>query len=229
MIRNILTATASALVLVACATTEVPAPAEVPTPVTPATPASVAIPPIPDVPTSAIGLAMGTVDTLVEAGNTQTAIDRLTQVLGTPDLSDDDKAAIHSRRGELRASPQGYDLMGAILDYAQLVDTYPTSPAAADARARLDIANGRATSLNTLLERPETPRLQRFESHFQLGQHEEALDLMLSSGLKPRNEYLIAMYQIGYLCSGDEQTGPSYNAVEPDGTPRELRFCDFGK
>ena len=227
MIRNILTATASALVLVACATTEVPA--EAPAPVTPAAPASAAIPPIPDVPTSAIGLAMGTVDTLVASGNTQTAIDRLTQVLGTPDLSDDDKAAILSRRADLRASPQGYDLMGAISDYAQVMDAYPTSPAAADAPTKLVAANGQAAALNALLKRPETPRLQRFESHFNLGQHEEALDLMLSSGLKPGNEHLIAMYQIGYLCSGDEQTGPAYNATEPDGTPRELRFCDFGK
>ena len=37
------------------------------------------------------------------------------------------------------------------------------------------------------------------------------------------------MYQIGYLCEGDELTGRSYDAVEPDGTNHALRFCDFGK
>ena len=96
-------------------------------------------------------------------------------------------------------------------------------------RQKLDIANGEATSLLGVLERPETPRNARFGSHFRLGQHNEALDLMLSSNLKPDNDQLIAMYQIGYLCSGDDQTGPAYDAVEPDGTARELRFCDFGK
>jgi hypothetical protein len=221
MMRTTLAATASFLVLVACETTTV---VPVPTPVE--EPAQeVTVP----VTSSPVDLAMDTVDSLVDAGNTQTAIDRLTQLLGDASLSDNDKASVIARRAELRASPLGYDLMVAIFDYGQLVDLYPESPAAIDAPSKLEIANGEATSLNFLLAQPETPRGQKFESYFRLGQHEEALDLMLSSGLKPNNKHLIAMYQIGYLCTGEDQTGPAYSAVEPDGTPRELRFCDFGK
>lgn len=222
MMRTILIATASGLALAACETTTPIAP----TPAPVERPAPEVIAPVTQSP---VALAMGTVDSLVSAGNTQTAIDRLTQLLGDASLSDNDKASIIARRAELRASPAGYDLSGAIFDYGQLVDLYSESPVSVDAQAKLDAANGEATSLNFLLAQPETPRAQKFESHFRLGQHDEALDLMLSSGLKPSNEYLIAMYQIGYLCTGDEQTGPAYSAVEPDGTPRELRFCDFGK
>ena len=221
MTRIFLAATSSLFVLAACAT-PLPAP-EAPVEVVET---SEVVAPVALTPVEA---AMGTVDTLVAAGNTQTAIDRLTQLLGDPDLTPDDSAAILSRRGDLRASAAGYDLMGAISDYQQLLQAYPTSEVATDVRAKLDIANGEATSLNGLLERPETPRGVRFENHFRLGQHNEALDLMLSSSLTPNNDQLIAMYQIGYLCSGDDQTGPAYKATEPDGTPRELRFCDFGK
>lgn len=221
MIRNIVKVTASLVVLAACATTTPVT--EVPT--EPAEPSEVIAPVV----LTAVESAFETVDSLVTAGNTQTAIDRLTQLLGDTDLTADESAAILARRGDLRASEAGYDLMGAITDYGQVLDQYSSSPLSADVRAKLDIANGEATSLNGVLARPETPRNARFGSHFRLGQHNEALDLMLSSNLKPDNDQLIAMYQIGYLCSGDDQTGPAYNAVEPDGTARELRFCDFGK
>jgi len=223
MTRIFLIATASALTLAACTTT--PEPAAPTAPVTVPAETEIVVPPT----LSAVELAMGTVDELVAGGNTQTAIDRLTQLLGDATLTDEEKASVLARRGDLRASPEGYDLYGAISDYGQLLEAYPTSDAAADTQGKLDLANGEATTLNGLLDRPETPRGQRFTSHFRLGQHNEALDLMLSSGLVPDNEHLIAMYQIGYLCAGEDQTGPVYNATEPDGTPRELRFCDFGK
>lgn len=223
MTRSILLTTVSAVFFVACATT----PADAPVTEIPAEPVEEVIAP-PPAPT-AVELAMDTVDTLVAAGNTQTAIDRLTQLLGDASLTDAEKAATLSRRADLRASANGYDLMGAISDYGKLIDQYGATPAANDAQARLDLANGEATSLNALLNRPETPRGQRFESFFRLGLHEEATDLMQSSGLKPGNDELIAMYQIGYLCDGEDQTGPAYPAVEPDGTARELRFCDLGK
>ena len=98
-----------------------------------------------------------------------------------------------------------------------------------NAQSVLDGARGKATSLNAILERPESTRTQRFDALFALGQHDDALELMLSTGLQPNNDQLVALYQIGHLCVGDEQTGPVYNASEPDGTERELRFCDFGK
>jgi len=222
MIRPLLIATASAFVLAACATTTEPI---VEKPVEAVEVTEVEVPATP----TRVELAMTTVDELVGAGNTQTAIDRLTQLLGDDTLTPDESSSILVRRADLRSSAQGYDLMGAISDYGQVLDKYPGASSAADAQSKLDAANGKATSLNFLLEQPETPRSQKFESHFNLGQHNEALDLMLSSGLKPSNDYLIAMYQIGYLCSGEDQTGPAYDAVEPDGTARELRFCDFGK
>lgn len=221
MSRNFLTlslcAAASALVFAACATTapetdsastgEIVAPEEL----------------------SKFALAMETVDQLEANGNTQTAIDRLTQLLGDDTLKDSERAIILSRRGQLRSGPNGYDLWGAIGDYRQVLDDYPATPEAIIVQPMLDVANGEATSLNSLLELPETSRTQRFQALFRLGQHDDALDLMLSSGLQPKNDYLIAMYQIGYLCAGEDQTGPAYSAIEPDGTRRELRFCDFGK
>ena len=52
---------------------------------------------------------------------------------------------------------------------------------------------------------------------------------MLANALTPENDYILDMYQIGYLCEDAELTGPSYALVEPDGTDRVVRFCDFGK
>ena len=52
---------------------------------------------------------------------------------------------------------------------------------------------------------------------------------MFENALTPENEYILDMYQIGYLCDSAELTGPSYDLTEPDGTARTVRFCDFGK
>ncbi|MEO0881442.1 MAG: hypothetical protein AAFY34_01805 [Pseudomonadota bacterium] len=173
--------------------------------------------------------ALVTADQLVEAGNTPTAIDRLTQMLGSTDLTDAQRATLYFERGKLRQSADGYDVWGAITDYETLLDQYPSSPFTAEATEQIGLARGEATSLNGVLEQPETTRSQRFSALLRLGEHQDAIDLMLSSNLRPENEELIAMYQIGYLCDGEDQTGPAYDAIEPDGTTRELRFCDFGK
>ncbi|MEM7459106.1 MAG: hypothetical protein AAF331_06555, partial [Pseudomonadota bacterium] len=61
------------------------------------------------------------------------------------------------------------------------------------------------------------------------GEHQTAADIMFENALSPENDYILDMYQIGYLCDSAELTGPSYGLVEPDGTERTVRFCDFGK
>ena len=93
----------------------------------------------------------------------------------------------------------------------------------------LDSARGKVTTLETQLAQPDTSKMQKFNFLMELGMHQDAIDLMIANDLLPSNEALIAMYDIGYLCEGDELTGRTYEAVELDGTTRELRFCDFGK
>ncbi|KCZ51530.1 hypothetical protein [Hyphomonas pacifica] len=215
MIRSGLVFAASALVLAACSTA-------------PSTTDSAATPAVTQ-PVDEFALAMQTVNQLVDAGNTQTAIDRLTQLAGDPDLSQEELAETLLRRGELRFSEQGYDLMGAISDFEEIINDLPQTEAYSAAVPMLDIARGKATSLNTLLVQPETTRQEKFNILMELGQHQEAIDLMIQSNLTPDNDTLVAMYQIGYLCEGDELTGREYDAIEPDGTERTLRFCDFGK
>ena len=167
-------------------------------------------------------LAMNTVDQLLMAGNPQTAIDRLTQLLGDPDLLTEDKAATLLRRGEIRYSEKGYDVWGAISDFEETIVTSPGGYLADDAEPRLDIARGEATSLSFALETEPLSRIERFNARFRLGEHQEAVDLMQANNLTPDNSHLIAMYQIGYLCEGDELAGPAYTATEPDGTARNL-------
>ena len=75
----------------------------------------------------------------------------------------------------------------------------------------------------------EDAPMQRFEILFRLGRHQEAADLMLAGALEPGNEYILDMYQIGYLCDGDELAGPVFELVEPDGTSRNVQFCELGK
>lgn len=217
MIRTCLFAAASALALAACSTA--PAPADN----GPDGPVRITQ----DV--SQFALAMQTADGLAAAGNTQTAIDRLTQLTGDPSLSKEQLAEALLRRGELRLSSTGYDVAGAIDDFEEIINTLNETPAYAAAVPMLETARGKATSLNFLLDQPETTRLEKFNILMELGRHQEAIDLMIQADLTPDNDTLVAMYQIGYLCEGDELSGRSYDAVEADGTPRELQFCDFGK
>lgn len=174
-------------------------------------------------------LAMTTVGSLVEDGNTQVAIDRLTQLLGDPSLTDEQLGEALLRRGELRYSEDGYDIMGAISDYEEIINTLPQTEAYPTAGVLLNQALEKASSLEAQLNLPETTRQEKFDILMQLGKHQEAIDLMIANDLTPGNETLIAMYQIGYLCEGDELTGRTYEAVEDDGTEHALRFCDFGK
>ncbi|MEL6257663.1 MAG: hypothetical protein AAFQ67_01220, partial [Pseudomonadota bacterium] len=174
-------------------------------------------------------LAMGTVETLVAAGNKQTAIDRLTQLLGDADLTAEERAEALLMRGELRVSNGGYDIYGGLKDFDDVVQSFGDTPSASKASDLLEIHRGRATSLNYRLEQPDTTRSERFSILFALGEHDRAMDLMQSAGVTPSNDELVAMYQIGYLCEGSEYTGPSYSATDTDGTFRTLRFCDFGK
>lgn len=217
MIRISLFAAASALALAACSTTPTPSDgaADGPVRITQSV--------------SPFTMAMQTVDGLVDAGNTQTAIDRLTQLTGDPSLSKEQLAETLLRRGELRLSNTGYDVMGAIDDFEEIINTLAETPAAAAAAPMLETSRGKATSLNFLLEQPETTRLEKFNILMELGRHEEAMDLMIQADLTPDNKTLVAMYHIGYLCEGDELSGRTYDAIEADGTPHELRFCDFGK
>jgi len=178
---------------------------------------------------SGFDLAMDSVDVLVAAGNEQTAIDRLMQLIGEPDLTDQEKQVALLKLGTIRMSPRGYDVWQAITNFEEITSTYGEDALDGAAQAKLEEARGKATSLNFLINQPETTRLQKFEAMFALGDHQEAVDLMLENSLTPGNDYLIAMYQIGWLCEGEGFTGPIYSATEPDGTNRSLQFCDFGK
>ena len=75
----------------------------------------------------------------------------------------------------------------------------------------------------------DSTRSQEFDALFNLGRHQEAIDMMVANDILPGNEELLAMYQIGYLCDDSNLTGRAYSVTDRDGTVRNLRFCDFGK
>ena len=232
MTLRILIAATSVIALAACATTtDTPAPSDTavtdgPTSITPDTGDKT----ITDTDTLSIfDLAMQTVETLVEAGNEQKAIDRLTQLIGDPAINRDDMAEILTRRGEIRLSARGYDTWGAIEDFREVTENYTDTDWSAAAASMMETANGKATSINFHLAQPETSRMRKFELLMEQGEHEKAIDLMIAYDLEPKNDLLVAMYQIGYLCEEEALTGRAYSATEPDGTPRRLQFCDFGK
>lgn len=219
MIRTRLLVAASAVLLAACAS----APETAKIPGGSDTTAAAAIP------DSAFELAMQTVEGLVAAGNTQAALDRLTQLLGSPALTRDEYAEALFRRGEIRFGPGGFDALGAVEDFEEVTDSYGDTSWYTAALPMLDSARGKVTTLEAQLSQPETSRLQKFNFMMELGMHQDAIDLMIANDLLPDNDALIAMYDIGYLCEDDALTGRAYEAVEQDGTPRTLRFCDFGK
>lgn len=213
MIRYSLLGAGLAL-LASCATEPAPAPVADPVPA--------------PAPMSEVERGLETARDLAAAGNEQTAIDRLTQLLGNPDLSARETADILYARAQLRHGA-GNDLFGAISDLDEMLATDPSHPDAEAAIDLRDMARGEATSLNGRLEQGGLSSMERFEILFRLGQHQDALDTMVSEGLTPDNATLIDFYQMGYLCEGAEFTGPTYEAVEPDGTARTLQVCDFGK
>ena len=177
---------------------------------------------------SVFELAMGTVDQLVAAGNEQAAILRLEQLIGKQDATEDEKATALYRMAELKLG-EGNQVWGGISALDEFLETYPDHPQAAAATELRDYARGEATSLNGRLEMGGVSPMEEFEFRFRLGEHQDAADIMLQNALTPANEYILDMYQIGYLCDSAELTGPAYKLIEPDGTDRTVRFCDFGK
>lgn len=195
---------------------------------TPADTAPVAVDTPPVAEQSAYQLAMTTVDDLVAGGNEQAAILRLQQLLGNPELTDDESAKALFRMAELK-NGDGNDVWGAISALDELIETYPDSDLVPLAIEIRDYARGEATSLNFNLEQGTLSPMEEFEARFRLGEHQDAADIMLSRNLSPDNAYILDMYQIGYLCDDPELTGPSYELTEPDGVMRTVRFCEFGK
>ncbi|MEO0465583.1 MAG: hypothetical protein AAF216_03495 [Pseudomonadota bacterium] len=219
MIRFALAASSLA-VLAACATTQ----ADVPPADAPPPPAAEPVDAM-----SAFDLAMTSVESLIASGNEQAAIDRLTQLMGSTDITDRERAMAQLMRADLRYG-DGSDVWGAIEDFDVLIESGLLNPDETSVAIETrNIARGEATSLNFLLEQGNLSRTERFETLFRLGQYDDAVELMLNDGVTPDNAYLIDLYQIGYLCEGDEYGGPVFDAVEPDGTARALQYCDFGK
>lgn len=172
--------------------------------------------------------AMDTANTLASEGNYQVAIDRLTQALGSPQLSEAEQAQLFRMRGDIRLDG-GDDTFGAIADFEKAMQLAPGSETALLAEDGLNTARGKATSLSFQLDTAQLTRSQRFETLWELGEHNDALDLLRQGGITAEPDTLLAMYQIGYLCDGDEYAGQAYDIVEPDGTARTVRFCDTGK
>lgn len=212
MIRLSLAAVASALVLAACAT-QAPATDE---------PAPVVVP-------SQYELGMNTATELQTAGNVPTAIQRLMQLAGDPELTSEQKSDVLYELGVLSMSPTGYDLPGAVGYFDEVIANHPNTDAARRAKAKLPEARAQVEALNGVLASSTATNTERFNALMKLGRHLDAIDLMTQYNLEPDNEVKLAMYQIGYLCDESGLTGQTYTVADRDGTTRKLRFCDFGK
>ncbi|WP_139792274.1 tetratricopeptide repeat protein [Henriciella litoralis] len=173
-------------------------------------------------------LAIGTVNALERAGNEHVAIDRLTLLLGDPGMSDMEMAEVLYRRAELRLG-EGNDVEGAITDLKEILSDYPGTPNADDASALLAEASQERDMLTGMLDGDAISPMERFEILFRLGRHQDAADIMLAGSLKPDMKYIRDMYQIGYLCDGDELAGPVYLIAEGTDDERALQFCDLYK
>ncbi|MDP3458388.1 MAG: hypothetical protein Q8S09_03840, partial [Hyphomonas sp.] len=187
MLRPLLFAAASALVLGACASSTGSSTA--PKPETAET-----------VVVSPYNLALGTADELVAAGNTPTAIQRLMQLVGDTSLSPQELGEVLFRLGQLSGSPTGYDAEGAVEYFTEVLTDYPATDAAPKASAALPGARAAVAGHVATLESVDSTQSDRFMALFNLGRHQEAIDVMVANDILPGNEELLAMYQIGYLC-----------------------------
>ena len=216
MLRPLLFAVASALVLGACASSTSSGPAK-----PEATEASVVVSPF--------NLGLQTADELVVAGNTPTAIQRLMQLVGDTSLSPQQRSEVLHKLGQLSISPTGYDAEGAVDYFSEVVRDFATTAAAKQSAAALPAAEAAVAVHLATLESVDSTRTDEFLALFNLGRHQDAIDLMVANDILPGNEELLAMYQIGYLCDDSNLTGRAYSVSDRDGTVRSLRFCDFGK
>ncbi len=216
MLRPLLFAVASALVLGACASSTSSGPAK-----PEATETSVVVLPF--------NLGLQTADELVAAGNTPTAIQRLMQLVGDTSLSPQQRSEVLHKLGQLSISPTGYDAEGAVDYFSEVVRDFATTAAAKQSAAALPAAEAAVAVHLATLESVDSTRTDEFLALFNLGRHQDAIDLMVANDILPGNEELLAMYQIGYLCDDSNLTGRAYSVSDRDGTVRSLRFCDFGK
>lgn len=216
MLRPLPFAVASALVLGACASST-----DAPSAIGTSTAETSVVSPF--------NLAMQTADELVAAGNTPTAIQRLMQLAGDTGISPQQRADALYRLGELSGSPTGYDAEGAVEYFNEVLTDYVNTPAAKQSAAALPGAKSAVSALIAKLESVNSTQSEKFLALFNLGRHQEAIDVMVANDILPGNEELLAMYQIGYLCDDSNLTGRAYSVTDRDGTKRNLRFCDFGK
>lgn len=216
MLRPLLFALASALVLGACASSTSSGPAK-----PEATETSVVVSPF--------NLGLQTADELVAAGNTPTAIQRLMQLVGDTSLSPQQRSEVIHKLGQLSISPTGYDAEGAVDYFSEVVRDFATTAAAKQSAAALPAAEAAVAVHLATLESVDSTRTDEFLALFNLGRHQDAIDVMVANDILPGNEELLAMYQIGYLCDDSNLTGRAYSVSDRDGTVRSLRFCDFGK
>lgn len=216
MLRPLLFAVASALVLGACASSTSSGPAK-----PEATETSVVVSPF--------NLGLQTADELVAAGNTPTAIQRLMQLVGDTSLSPQQRSEVLHKLGQLSISPTGYDAEGAVDYFNEVLRDFATTAAAKQSAAAQPAAEAAVAVHLATLESVDSTRTDEFLALFNLGRHQDAIDVMVANDILPGNEELLAMYQIGYLCDDSNLTGRAYSVSDRDGTVRSLRFCDFGK
>ena len=174
-------------------------------------------------------LAIKTADELVAAGNTPTAIQRLMQLVGDTGIKPAERGDTLFKLGKLSASPTGYDSEGAVDYFKEVLAGYPNTAAAKQAAAALPGAEAAVAAHLATFGSINSTQSQKFLALFNLGRHQEAIDVMVANDIVPGNEELLAMFQIGYLCDDSNLTGRAYSVTDRDGTSRNLRFCDFGK
>lgn len=217
MLRPLLFAAASAVILAACASA----------PEAPASSSASSAAAAAEV--SPFNLAFQTADELVQAGNTPTAIQRLMQLVGDASLTDVQRSEVLYKLGTLSASPTGYDAEGAVRYFEEVLADYKKTPAAKQSAAALPGAQELVSEYLAISGSDTAMRSEQFLALFKLGRHQDAIDLMVANDIMPGNEELLAMYQIGYLCEDSNLTGRAYPVTDRDGTVRNVRFCDFGK
>jgi len=217
MLRPLLFAAASAVILAACAS----APEAADSASTGSAAAAAEVSPF--------NLAFQTADELVAAGNTPTAIQRLMQLVGDTSLTDAQRSETLHKLGTLSVSPTGYDAEGAVEYFEEVLAGYKQTPAAKQSAAALPGAKQLVAEYLAIAGSDDSSRSAQFQALFSLGRHQDAIDLMVANDITPGNEELLAMYQIGYLCEDPGLTGRAYPVTDRDGTVRNVRFCDFGK
>jgi hypothetical protein len=153
----------------------------------------------------------------------------LTAILSRPEITLDQRLQVLAMRAAGR-STTGSNLMGAIADYEEIIQTAPRghrlAKVAADEKAYSETQKGYLDRRIASGPGPAANWSDYFNDLMQLGRHQEAVSFARGSKLKLSAAQAERLTEAGYLCEGAIYSGPSFQWGSSSAGYHVVYWCD---